>query len=1001
MPYIYSVTPIRYIIIGIFFLVILTSKSIAQETQRHSYSILNSKDGMSKQVINNIIEDKYGIIWLVSQNNVQWFDGSNFHQVPFGNGPHQIPGTLFHTASISSNKDVWFFYEEGYSVYNPDKASFLHFKKNEINNTNQGTRFISSIKNEMVLHGNGVYQFIDNKTKQVSKVIKKSRNAFSPAITHFKNELTVITEDKQGRHFENINTGSSILLPSPIKTNYLIYYQINDSIVTYFSVDCYIVFNLHTKSIQKIGAYPKGHELKPFASIGYIINKDEQTSLVILENEIWEFDNYNWNFIRKLVGPNGKSILDKGYFKSIFLDSKGVLWASSNLNGLYNISLKKQYIHLYASDDDKENFVKCFYPDKTNNCIVTGTFGAGLVIYDSLGKIIKKYPLKKIDENAGTIVSSITELNKDLLLILLYGRSDIYLLNRKTLELKKANTFFKNKELQHEKPNYYSIPLKFKDNLIFYSLGNLIFKIEYLNSQLVFERAPRVFTSSKTNGAPLYTKNESLIEISNSKYVKNCLAKIGLTSYGLEFQILRKNNYILGTNKGLYEFDDQEQLLHSWNIQNGLPDENIYSAIIDKNNQIWCAHDKGISKIDNKGIITNFSKSDGLQDDEFNYAAIAETADGELFFGGIKGLNAFYPTQLNLDKEIPSLLITKVSSNENSQPNDTAFWNIQNLEFQHKDNRIKIQFSAIGSKLGNAYNYQYRVIGLDKEWKNLLHVREINLALSPGTYQIEIAAGKLFDKNLKAQKILEIIVRSPIYLRWWFLLLATLSFFATTWYIIKLISQRRYRKKMQSLAMLEQLEKERQRISRDLHDNMGAYTSALMANVDKLKTIQGEHTELNKIQSNAEQILNSLRETIWVLNNKETTVSDFSDGFKTYCFNVLKNFEEISFESDEEIENNCVLSASSAIHLNKLLQEIVQNIIKHSQSRLIYYQIICNQHLIISIRDNGIGFDPNKKYTGNGLENMEWRAAEAGASLKIESDKKSGTKITIQKQMLL
>ena len=206
---------------------------------------------------------------------------------------------------------------------------------------------------------------------------------------------------------------------------------------------------------------------------------------------------------------------------------------------------------------------------------------------------------------------------------------------------------------------------------------------------------------------------------------------------------------------------------------------------------------------------------------------------------------------------------------------------------------------------------------------------------------------------------------------------------------------------MQSLAMLEQLEKERQRISRDLHDNMGAYTSALMANVDKLKTIQGEHTELNKIQSNAEQILNSLRETIWVLNNKETTVSDFSDGFKTYCFNVLKNFEEISFESDEEIENNCVLSASSAIHLNKLLQEIVQNIIKHSQSRLIYYQIICNQHLIISIRDNGIGFDPNKKYTGNGLENMEWRAAEAGASLKIESKKKSGTKITIQKQMLL
>ena len=74
-------------------------------------------------------------------------------------------------------------------------------------------------------------------------------------------------------------------------------------------------------------------------------------------------------------------------------------------------------------------------------------------------------------------------------------------------------------------------------------------------------------------------------------------------------------------------------------------------------------------------------------------------------------------------------------------------WNLNDLEFRHTDNRIKIQLSTIGYSTATAYNYQYKLVGIDKEWKNLRNTREINLALNPGSYTLEIASGRFFNKR--------------------------------------------------------------------------------------------------------------------------------------------------------------------------------------------------------------------------------------------------------------
>jgi signal transduction histidine kinase len=196
-------------------------------------------------------------------------------------------------------------------------------------------------------------------------------------------------------------------------------------------------------------------------------------------------------------------------------------------------------------------------------------------------------------------------------------------------------------------------------------------------------------------------------------------------------------------------------------------------------------------------------------------------------------------------------------------------------------------------------------------------------------------------------------------------------------------------------AILAAEEAERKRISRDLHDNMGSYTTALLSNVEAFKSKTGETVDLQRMHSNAEGILNALRDTIWVLNNKAFTVNELNDGFKIYCRRVLRNFDNIHFECKEDIQNDFTIPSSKALHINKMMQEAIQNIIKYADAKKISYAISSQDALQISIADDGKGYEIAKVEKGNGLENMHWRANQAGCQLNISSKPNEGTQIDL------
>jgi ligand-binding sensor domain-containing protein len=119
------VSILNKIIAQIFFLLITTVVN-SQTTERIRFNLFNNTNGLSKQIIKGITEDRNGFIWLLSDHQLQWFDGSSFHQVPFGTGIHQLPGSLFSEIHQGVDKDIWIFYNNGYSIYDPKTFTFKH-----------------------------------------------------------------------------------------------------------------------------------------------------------------------------------------------------------------------------------------------------------------------------------------------------------------------------------------------------------------------------------------------------------------------------------------------------------------------------------------------------------------------------------------------------------------------------------------------------------------------------------------------------------------------------------------------------------------------------------------------------------------------------------------------------------------------------------------------------------------------------------------------------------
>jgi signal transduction histidine kinase len=191
------------------------------------------------------------------------------------------------------------------------------------------------------------------------------------------------------------------------------------------------------------------------------------------------------------------------------------------------------------------------------------------------------------------------------------------------------------------------------------------------------------------------------------------------------------------------------------------------------------------------------------------------------------------------------------------------------------------------------------------------------------------------------------------------------------------------------------LQEQRLRISRDLHDNIGAQLTFIISSLDNLKygfdLSDNLQQKLSQISQFTTSTIYELRDTIWAMNKSEISVEDLQSRLSNFV-DKARSSSQVEFEFITDTDSDISFSSVEGMNIYRIVQEAVNNAIKYAEANsIVVHFTAVGKKVVVKVQDNGKGFDTDKVSMGNGLLNMKKRASEINAHLEIESQPSSGT----------
>jgi len=275
--------------------------------------------------------------------------------------------------------------------------------------------------------------------------------------------------------------------------------------------------------------------------------------------------------------------------------------------------------------------------------------------------------------------------------------------------------------------------------------------------------------------------------------------------------------------------------------------------------------------------------------------------------------------------------------------------------------------------------------------------------LKPGRYWFRVAAAKA-NGELTGQEIsLPLMVVAPLYQRWEFwLVTGALAIAAAAW-IGRVAVQRKMQRQVAALEQEQVMERERARIARDLHDNIGAGLTEIAMQSDWVHNdlAQGPTADtrqrVERIRQSATELARSVDEIVWAINPANDTVKRFVN-YLTQCTAQFLDAAglRVRFDIPEDMPSTA-LAGKVRHYLFLAVREALNNAVRHARADLIRLEIRAeNSSVRIAVEDNGCGFAPEQT-TGagahEGLTNMRRRMEEIGGRFQIASRPGGGTRV--------
>ncbi|MGC9327860.1 MAG: ligand-binding sensor domain-containing protein, partial [Candidatus Hinthialibacter sp.] len=225
----------------------------------------------------------------------------------------------------------------------------------------------------------------------------------------------------------------------------------------------------------------------------------------------------------------------------------------------------------------------------------------------------------------------------------------------------------------------------------------------------------------------------------------------------------------IGTEDGLNQLDRQSQTFLSYFVSDGLPCNKIAGILEDSEGNLWVSTNNGISKFNPRTKrFKNFDKNDGLQDNEFASRSYWKNDQGELFFGGMDGLTAFFPSDISINMHVPLVVITSFEVMGKSIHVDQMRPN-ESFLIPYSDKYFSVEFSALDFTNPMKNQYAYKLEGFNSDW---IYCGERRFAsytnLDPGEYTLRIKGSNNDGVWNEDGVSLPIVVLPPFWMTWWF-----------------------------------------------------------------------------------------------------------------------------------------------------------------------------------------------------------------------------------------
>ncbi|HEX3385479.1 MAG TPA: histidine kinase, partial [Mucilaginibacter sp.] len=272
--------------------------------------------------------------------------------------------------------------------------------------------------------------------------------------------------------------------------------------------------------------------------------------------------------------------------------------------------------------------------------------------------------------------------------------------------------------------------------------------------------------------------------------------------------------------------------------------------------------------------------------------------------------------------------------------------------------------------------------------------------LAPGSYKFSLKASN-YAGIWSAPISMNVVVYPPFWATWWFRALSFILVGSVLLIAVRYVLQRNLRERILKLEKEQAVERERNRIARDMHDDLGSGLTkiAILSEVAKTQISSPLHASANLdiISASSRELVDSLQDIIWVLNPK----NDSLNSLELYIKEYTESFFEpagIHYEFDSEgTSMQITLSEEQRRNIFLAVKESCNNILKHANCTKAGVNLkFRNNTLTISVKDNGLGFDlKDVGVFSNGLQNIRNRMDQIGASCHIVSAKNEGTGITL------